>query len=668
MPVRIAPLEFINAMKKIVLLIFHLKKYANIKHHSGDKLPSSKVFFKVFHSSFSIHHSALLFLSFLFLSSQVVAQTSPLDRIVSVKLNNERLADVLTEIGQKGNFSFSYNAGLFDANRRIDLVAINKPVRQILDQLFKGSIRYKVRQQYVILQKGDPEPQNLYLAGYVTDRQTGQRLAQVSVFDQTTLASALSNTSGYFRLKLPAKSTVAALKVSKQQYLSETLTVPLRQEDPINISLTPKPQTIDIQPIPTSTPKEVTITKPESKDVVVPKTESKEVAVALPAPDSTRKERKKIDFEKVKKWLLSARQFIHDQNIKDTLHREAQVSLLPFVGTNHLISGQVTNDFSLNLIAGYSGGVGAFEAGGFANLVRGNVSGVQVAGTLNLVGGTLHGFQFAGFSNHVFGESEGFQVAGVANTFWNNASGTQISGFGNFNYQDFKGLQIAGAANITLGRQKGWQIAAFTNIAGELQSVQIAPLNIARNVTKGRQIGIFNIADSTNKSPVGLLSYVRKNGYRRFEFAYNELTPFNLTFKTGMRKFYNIFTAGISPQDSLQNYVWNYGYGVGTSLKLNRRETALLNIDFTVNAINVGVQKRFNQLNRLQLNYEQRIGKRLTFAIGPSFNTLATRIESLEYQHISKQIKQLVLFDETYNNRWQLKGWMGYQVGLRVVI
>lgn len=668
MPVRIAPFGCINAMKKIVLLIFHLKKHASIKHQSGDELPSSKVFFKVFHSSFSIHHSALFFISFLFLSSRLVAQTSPLDRIVSIKLNNERLADVLTEIGQKGNFSFSYNAGLLDANRRIDLVAINKPVRQILDQLFKGSIRYKVRQQYVILQKGDSEPQNLYLAGYVTDRQTGQRLAQVSVFDQTTLASAVSNTSGYFRLKLPAKSTIAALKVSKQQYLSESLTVPLRHEEPITISLTPKPQSSDIQPIPTSTPKEVVINKPEAKDVIVPKTESKEVAITPPAPDSARKERKKIDFEKVKKWLLSARQFVHDQNIKDTLHREAQVSLLPFVGTNHLISGQVTNDFSLNLIAGYSGGVGAFEFGGFANLVRGNVSGLQLAGTLNLVGGSLHGFQFAGFSNHVFGESDGVQIAGVANTFWNNASGMQISGFGNFNYQNFKGLQIAGTTNITLGRQQGWQIAGFANIAGELQSVQIAPVNIARNITKGRQIGVFNIADSTTRSPIGLLSFVRKNGYRRFEFAYNELTPFNLTFKTGMRKFYNILTAGISPKDSLQNYVWNYGYGIGTSLKLNRRETALLNIDFTVNAINVGVQKRFNQLNRLQLNYEQRIGKRLTFAIGPSFNTLATRLESLEYQHISKQIKRLVLFDETYNNRWQLKGWMGYQVGLRVII
>ena len=601
-------------------------------------------------------------------SADLYAQTSPLDRIVSLKLNNERLADVLTEIGQKGNFSFSYNAGLFEVNRRIDLVAINKPVRQILDQLFKGNIRYKVKQQYVILQKGDPEPQNLYLAGYITDRQTGQRLAQASVFDQTTLASALSNTSGYFRLKLPAKSTVAALKVSKQQYLSETLTVQLRQEDPINISLSPKPQPSDIQPISTSTPKEVVIAKPESKDVVVLKPEPKEVVSTLPPPDSTRKQRKNIDFEKVKRWLLSARQFIHDQNINDTLHRDAQISLLPFVGTNHLISGQVTNDFSLNLIAGYSGGVGAFEFGGFANLVRGNVSGMQVAGTINLVGGSLNGFQFSGFSNHVFGESDGIQIAGVANTFWNNASGMQIAGFGNFNYQDFKGLQIAGATNITLGKQRGWQIASFANIAGELQSIQIAPFNIARNVTKGRQIGVFNIADSTTKSPIGLLSFVRKNGYRRFEFAYNELTPFNLTFKTGVRKFYNILTAGISPKDSLQNYVWSYGYGVGTSLKLNRRETALLNIDFTVNAINVGVQKRFNQLNRLQLNYEQRIGKRLTFAIGPSFNILATRLESLEYQHISKQIKQLVLFDETYNNRWQLKGWMGYQVGLRVII
>ena len=39
----------------------------------------------------------------------------------------------------------------------------------------------------------------------------------------------------------------------------------------------------------------------------------------------------------------------------------------------------------------------------------------------------------------------------------------------------------------------------------------------------------------------------KEKAYEYLELAYNELTPFNLTFKTGVRKFYNILTAGISP-------------------------------------------------------------------------------------------------------------------------
>ena len=42
------------------------------------------------------------------------------------------------------------------------------------------------------------------------------------------------------------------------------------------------------------------------------------------------------------------------ENIRDTLYREIQISLLPFVGTNGAMSGNVINDFSINMFGGYS--------------------------------------------------------------------------------------------------------------------------------------------------------------------------------------------------------------------------------------------------------------------------------------------------------------------------
>lgn len=67
--------------------------------------------------------------------------------------------------------------------------------------------------------------------------------------------------------------------------------------------------------------------------------------------------------------------------------------MLPKIGTNHRLSGQVENDWSLNILAGQSRAVRKLEVGGLGNFTDDQVNGVQVGGLFNLLRGDNHGIQ-----------------------------------------------------------------------------------------------------------------------------------------------------------------------------------------------------------------------------------------------------------------------------------
>ncbi len=74
---------------------------------------------------------------------------------------------------------------------------------------------------------------------------------------------------------------------------------------------------------------------------------------------------------------------------------------MPPYSTNGRDNENIINDVSLNLFTGRSGGVNAFEAGGFLNIDKYFVKGVQLAGFGNIVGDNVSGIQLAGFGNIV---------------------------------------------------------------------------------------------------------------------------------------------------------------------------------------------------------------------------------------------------------------------------
>ncbi|MGA0556723.1 STN and carboxypeptidase regulatory-like domain-containing protein [Larkinella sp. VNQ87] len=640
------------------------------------------------------------------LRSSFAQSTPPLERVVSVDFTNERLDNALKIIGTKGQFSFAYNSTIINSSGTLTLRTSNT-VRALLNQIFRGTITYKSRGNHIILQKAEPpaeEPKSFYLDGYITDRQTGQKISQVSIYEKTTLASTVTNPYGYYRIKLSTAIPSVRLEVRRKYYFSETVSINARQTHKLDIGLTPLPTPTTLQPltarisVDTTRP---TVIVPQPVAVAVPIDSTPAPRTGSPAP--TIWDRSKSVLAETKDdfadWFKTTRQAIHDANLAgDTLYRDLQFSLFPFIGTNHTLSGRVINDYSLNLVGGYSLGVRKLEVGGFLNLVRGDVSGVQVAGFANAVGENTDGIQVAGFFNGVRKDVTGIQAAGFGNTvignvrgiqaagFYNmtlgampesiqaagfgniavgEVSGFQLAGFSNVAARSMNGFQLAGYGNLTVGNQTGFQLAGFTNlVVGELRGWQISGfMNYATKVVRGHQLSLVNVAISSETTPFGFFSYVHENGYRRLEISTDELMTTSLTFKTGVRGFYNIFTGGTNYGEAGKP-LWSLGYGFGTAANLKRGW--MLNFDLTGNVLSADDQFYWDELNtlvRLNIGIEKKLTRHLALAIGPTANLFLSDFVST---------KPPTRFDvPLFNNggnvlKTYTNGWVGFQAAFRI--
>lgn len=587
------------------------------------------------------------------------SQNTPfLERIITVSVNQERIDEVLKKISQQGGFIFSYNPAVVDANKVVTYNFVNKTVREVLDQLFNGVIQYKVRGKYIILTRAETssskkEPQ--VYSGYVVDEATGERLKNVSIYDPVTLSSTVTDSYGYFEIEISKPPPNLRLAINKQNY-TDTLVVPATRGRLLNI------------PLSVNTEKMNTFA------------------------DSVGSKLKRF-WKKAKGFTV---QSANMENVKDSIHRDVQVSFVPFIGSNHAMSGNVTNDFSFNIIGGYSAGVRKLEVGSIFNIVGGDVTGAQMGGIFNAVDGNVTGAQIGGIFNANLGTTSGAQLAGIFNYNWGdtryfsgagilnfarqNSRAVQVAGIGNITIKEqespqFAGLfnfsgrntisQISGGINITTKNVKYAQVAGLINFAGrDMKGLQLsAIMNYATNMN-GVQIGLFNVADSIHGVPIGLLSFVSK-GYHKIELSADEIFYGNLAFRTGVHQFYNILTAGVKPNTFDQDAtLWTFGYGIGTAPKLARN--VYLNFDLTSNTIVQGNSlDALNVLNKAYIGFDFQMMKKFSLTLGATLNAHLTETSYEGYWDIFSDYRPDIIYEHNYNNDVTMKMWLGGKVGLR---
>ncbi len=501
----------------------------------------------------------LLLLFFHF--TPTVAQEVPiLERKVDIVSNNERTDVFLKRLSQEARCIFSYSSSALDVSRTVSGSFSNQSLREVLEVVFDGEVAIKQKGVYVILSPKPTSEKEVVFSGYVVDEITGEGILDATVYDPITLKSSTTDEFGFFKLSLknPNMDSVR-LVISKKAY-SDTLLV----KDNRN-----RFQKIRLE---------------------TPQIDLDEVGSTLAKP-----------MKNFWAWTKNSVGFTNLENVSDTIHRQIQVSFLPFIGTNRKISGNVVNGYSLNLLGGFSGGTEKFELGGLFNLNKHDVQYVQLAGLFNQVGGTFRGVQLAGLANATLGNISGVQLAGLSNFTTGFTAGVQLSGLMNIATKDVRGVQVAGIANYAHKNLKGSQIAGI--------------LNVGRNVN-GMQIGLFNYADSIHGISIGLISFVRK-GYHQVEVGADEVLPLNISLRIGTRGFYNMVFAGVRPEIS-DSTTWAFGYGIGTSPRLGKK--LFLNFELSSSQMNKANVAAINLVNKAYLGFEYQLVKGIGIYFGPSIN------------------------------------------------
>lgn len=259
---------------------------------------------------------------------------------------------------------------------------------------------------------------------------------------------------------------------------------------------------------------------------------------------------------------------------------------------------------------------------GFSNIINGPTMGIQVAGFSNVIHGNTTGSQISGFSNVVTDSAKIIQCTGFCNVVKGKTTGIQVAGFTNVSTNNLEGIQISGFANTVSGTAKGSQIAGFTNICSQdVYGTQISGfINIAKKLN-GVQLGFINVCDTVETGlPVGFLSFVRK-GYHAFEISVNETGFISASLKTGIPKFYNIFSVGAKTSNN--SIYYSYGYGVGTRINVNPQ----INIDVELASQAITIDwdiYSLNSLSNLELNASYALYKNIEVFGGISYNVFVT--------------------------------------------
>ncbi len=346
--------------------------------------------------------------------------------------------------------------------------------------------------------------------------------------------------------------------------------------------------------------------------------------------------------------------------------RMAQISLMPYLGTNSFRSAAITNEMSVNVVVGISGGVDGFELGGVLNIVRGDVVGVQIAGLSNRVRGELTGIQFAGAVNRVGGTFTGLQISGLANTNLSDSHGIMLAGIANQTYGDTAHVQLAGLSNYSHGHAE-LQMSLLANQAGGVAGDQLALLFNKAGYVRGHQLGLINIADTVAGISIGLLNLVKK-GYNRVEISLSDYLWANAALVFGTHKWYSKLLLGarwdevaVDAQAAKRTFMsWSIGYGLGSAHAFSPRSRLLTELSAQhVNEL-TRWSPRLNLLSQLRLAWDYRLGRQLSWFMGPTVNLLWTRDAASGRSVLVPQPQWTWERGELL-----LNGWIGFQAGFR---
>jgi TonB-dependent starch-binding outer membrane protein SusC len=147
------------------------------------------------------------FLLFFGLMNLVAGPSYSQSTKISLNMKDVTVEQVLNKIENVSEYYFLFNQKLIDVSRKVDIVADNEPIKDILPEILGDDISFFVYDRQIILtpigQTGtSPEIQQQKISGRVTD-ESGSPLPGVSVVVKGTSIGSNTDNAGKFSLLLP---------------------------------------------------------------------------------------------------------------------------------------------------------------------------------------------------------------------------------------------------------------------------------------------------------------------------------------------------------------------------------------------------------------------------------------------------------------------------------
>lgn len=162
--------------------------------------------------------------------------------VLTVKVEEKNIAEVLETIENQSEFHFFYNSKIVNTNRKVSVKVENKDVFAILEQLFKNTnVSYKVVDKDIILttvEANGVKQVHRKITGVVKDH-TGEPVIGANIVIKGTGTGTITDLNGQYGLDVPEG---AILQVSYIGY--STLEVPVKEQKILNIDLREDSQAI----------------------------------------------------------------------------------------------------------------------------------------------------------------------------------------------------------------------------------------------------------------------------------------------------------------------------------------------------------------------------------------------------------------------------------------
>ncbi len=164
---------------------------------------------------------------------------------LTLDIKDVKISDALKEIENKSEFFFLYSPKLIDVERRVDLVADNAPIKDILDDIFGSTVKFAVYDRQIILTAANQpvlniENQQKSIKGKVTDK-SGEPLPGVSIIVTGTTIGTITDLSGDFSISPPTGSKSLSISFMGMQ----TQVIDIGTSDVINVTLAESETVLD---------------------------------------------------------------------------------------------------------------------------------------------------------------------------------------------------------------------------------------------------------------------------------------------------------------------------------------------------------------------------------------------------------------------------------------